>query len=311
MPESSPHTLAATRRTGFIQAVSAYTLWGFLPVYFLLLAPSGPFEIVAARILFSLVFCAVLLTATRKWATVIAIARQPKLLLTIGLAGAFIYVNWQVFLLAVLSGRVLEGALGYFINPIVTVLLGVVLLRERLRPVQWVAVGISLLAVLVLAIGYGTFPWISLTLAFSFGFYGLLKKRVGPRVDAVSGLSLETAWLLPVAIIQLAIVGGTTGLTIGSISPWHTLAIIGSGVITAVPLLLFAGAARRLPLITLGLVQYLAPLLQFVFGAFLLGEAMPPERWIGFALVWAALVLLTIDMLISGRAARRMVPLLT
>ena len=223
----------------------------------------------------------------------------------------FIYVNWQVYILAVLTGRVLEGALGYFINPIVTVLLGVLLLREKLRPAQWTAVGISLVAVLVLAIGYGQFPWISLTLAFSFGFYGLIKKRIGPRVDAVSGLSLETAWLLPVAVVQLVIVGTVSGVTLGTVSTWHTLAIIGSGVITAIPLLLFAGAARRLPLITLGLVQYLAPLLQFVFGAFLLGEAMPPERWVGFGLVWVALVVLTADMLIAGRASRRAVPLLT
>ena len=223
----------------------------------------------------------------------------------------FIYVNWQVYILAVLTGRVLEGALGYFINPIVTVLLGVLLLREKLRPAQWTAVGISFVAVLVLAIGYGQFPWISLTLAFSFGFYGLIKKRIGPRVDAVSGLSLETAWLLPVAVVQLVIVGTVSGVTLGTVSTWHTLAIIGSGVITAIPLLLFAGAARRLPLITLGLVQYLAPLLQFVFGAFLLGEAMPPERWVGFGLVWVALVVLTADMLIAGRASRRAVPLLT
>ncbi len=303
--------MIGTRRTGFIQAVGAYGLWGFLPVYFLLLVPSGPFEIVAARILFSLVFCAVLLTATRSWGRVTAIVRQPRLALTIGLAGVFIYVNWQVYILAVLSGRVLEGALGYFINPIVTVLLGVLVLRERLRPAQWVAVGISAVAVLVLAIGYGEFPWISLILAFSFGFYGLIKKRIGPRVDAVSGLALETAWLVPVAVVQLSVVAATAGLTIGQVSAWHTVGIVGSGVITAIPLLLFAGAARRLPLVTLGLVQYLAPLLQFAFGAFVMMEAMPPERWVGFGLVWLALVVLTVDMVTAGRGSRRIAPQLT
>jgi len=310
-PVNSREFIASTRRAGFVQAVGAYGLWGFLPVYFLLLAPTGPFEIVAARILFSLLFCVVLLTATRTWRAVTAIVRQPRLAFTMAVAGVFIYVNWQVYILAVLTDRVLEGALGYFINPIVTVLLGVLILRERLRRMQWVAVGISFVAVLVLAIGYGQFPWISLTLAFSFGFYGLIKKRVGPRVDAVSGLSLETAWLVPVAVIQLALVGATTGLTIGTVSPLHTIAIIGSGVITAIPLLLFAGAARRLPLISLGLIQYLAPLLQFAFGAFVLGEAMPPERWVGFGLVWVALIVLTIDMIVSGRASRRALPLLT
>ena len=308
---SPRHTEAATRRTGFIQAVGAYGLWGLLPVYFLLLTPTGPFEIVALRIIFSLALCAVLLTATRQWGAVIAIARQPRLMLTIALAGVFIYVNWQVYILATLTGHVLEGALGYFINPIVTVLLGVLFLRERLRPVQWIAVGISFVAVLVLAIGYGQFPWISLTLAFSFGFYGLIKKRVGPRVDAVSGLTLETAWLTPVAIIQLVVVGATTGLTIGQAGPWNTIALVATGVITATPLLMFAGAARRIPLITLGLVQYLAPLLQFAIGAFVLNEDLPVERWIGFGLVWVALIVLTIDMVISGRAARRALPILT
>lgn len=293
---------------GLAYAVGAYGLWGFLPAYFLLLSPTGPFEVVAARIFFSLVFCAILLTVTRSWGVLAGIVREPRLLFTMAAAGVFIYVNWQVYILAVLTGHVLEGALGYFINPIVTVLLGVLVLRERLRPLQWVAVGISFIAVLVLAIGYGQFPLISLVLAFSFGFYGLIKKRVGPRVDAVSGLTLETAWLTPVAVVQLAIVGATTGLTIGSVNPWHTAALIGSGVITAVPLLFFAGAARRLTLISLGLVQYLAPLLQFVIGAFVLGEAMPPERWIGFGLVWLALVVLTADLVGSSRNARRPVP---
>lgn len=303
---STPRRPASARRVGLIQAFGAYGLWGFLPVYFLLLAPTGPFEIVALRILFSLVFCVVLLSVTRKWSAVMVIVRQPRLLFTIAAAGVFIYINWQVYILAVLTGHVLEGALGYFINPIVTVLLGVLVLRERLRTAQWVAVGISFVAVLVLAIGYGQFPWISIALAFSFGLYGLIKKRVGPRVDAVSGLSLETAWLVPVAVIQLVIVGATTGLTIGQVSVGHTVMLVGSGVITAIPLLLFAGASRRLPLITMGLVQYVAPLFQFVVGAFVLGEALPFGRWVGFGLVWLALVILTVDTVLSGRNARRM-----
>ncbi len=293
---------------GLAAAFGAYGLWGFLPIYFLLLAPTGPFEIVAARILFSLVFCALLLTVTGTWARFLAIVGQPRLLFTMAAAGVFIYINWQVYILAVLTDRVLEGALGYFINPIVTVLLGVLVQRERLRRLQWIAVGISFVAVLVLAIGYGQFPWISLVLAFSFGLYGLIKKRVGPRVDAISGLSLETAWLVPVAIVQLIVVGAVSGLTIGTVSTWHTVALVGSGVITAVPLLLFASAARRLPLISLGLIQYVAPLVQFAIGAFVLGEAMPPERWVGFGLVWLALAVLTADLVATGRG-RRAAPL--
>lgn len=272
-----------------------------------MLLPSSPFEIVAFRILFSLVFCAILLTVTRTWAAFLAIVRDRRLLLTMALAGVFIYINWQVYIFAATTGHVLEGSLGYFINPIITVLLGVLVLHERLRPAQWIAVGVSAAAVLVLAIGYGQFPWISLTLASCFGFYGLIKKRVGNRVDAISGLSLETAWLVPVAIVQLTVVASVSGLTIGQISPAHTALAVGSGVITAVPLLLFAAASRRLPLVTMGFVQYLAPLLQFVFGAFILHEDLPLGRWLGFGLVWVALAILMADAIHSSRAQRSVV----
>ena len=303
---SSPRSpQQSTERSGVVMAVVAYALWGILPLYFLLLQPSGAFEIVALRILFSLVFCSLIITVTRKWSVLIAILRQPRIVFTMGLAAVFIYVNWQVYVFATLDGKVIEASLGYFINPIVTVLLGVIFLRERLRIPQWIAVGTSVLAVVVLAVNYGALPWISLVLAFSFGFYGLIKKRVGPAVEAVSGLTLETAWLVPVALIQLAVVGTSAGLTFGTVSLAHTLLLASTGVITAVPLLLFAAAARRLPLVYLGLTQYLAPVLQFVVGVFVLRENMPPARWIGFALVWVALVILTVDVFVSaGRAGR-------
>lgn len=286
-------------------AVAAYTLWGGLPLYFLLLQPSGAFEIVAWRILFSLVFCVLIITATRRWRALAAIIRQPRIVFTMGLAAAFIFVNWQVYVFATLSGQVIEAALGYFINPIVTVLLGVVFLREHLRLAQWVAVGVSVIAVVVLAVNYGALPWISLVLAFSFGAYGLIKKRVGAAVDAVSGLTIETAWLVPVALVQLGVVGAGAGLTFGTVSIAHTLLLASAGVVTAVPLLFFAAAARRLPLVYLGLIQYLAPILQFAVGAFVLGEDMPPARWLGFALVWVALAILSIDLLVTGRRSRR------
>jgi chloramphenicol-sensitive protein RarD len=295
-------------RSGIIFALAAYLLWGFLPVYFLLLAPTGPFEIVGWRILFCLVFCALLLTVTRSWPAVIAIVREPRLLANMALAAVFIYVNWQVFVYGTVSGHVIETSLGYFINPIVTVLLGVFFLREKLRPLQWTAVGISAVAVLIIAINYGAFPWIALSLAFSFGFYGLIKKRVGPRVDALSGLALETAWLTPVAIVQLMIVGATAGLTFGMAGTANVLLLIGVGVATAIPLLLFAAASRRLPLVTIGFVQYLTPLLQFVLGAVLLHEEITAVRWVGFALVWFALALLTLDLVRAGRRGRRVVP---
>ena len=294
-PESST-------RTGLLAAVGAYGLWGVLPVFFLLLVPAGAFEIVGWRILFSLVVCAVVITAARRWGRVVAIVRRPRILLGLGLAGHLILVNWTVYVYGTLSGHVVETALGYFINPIVTVLLGVVLLRERLRPLQWTAVGLSAVAVAVIAVGYGQLPWVSLALAGSFGLYGLVKKRVSGGADALSGLALETAWLVPAATTMLVITGAGAGLTIGTVSLGHTLLLVSTGVVTAGPLLLFGLAAGRLPLSVIGLTQYLAPLLQFAFGVFVMHEAMPPERWAGFAIVWAALVLLTIDML---RASRR------
>ncbi|SFN94409.1 EamA family transporter RarD [Mycetocola miduiensis] len=288
-------------RSGLAYAVTAYVLWGMLPLYFLLVAPTGPFELVAVRVIFSLLFCALLLTVTRAWKPFFRLLVTPKISFTMALAGALIFVNWQTYVFGVLNGQVVEASLGYFINPIVTVFLGVFFLRERLRLIQWISVGISILAVLVLAVGAGGVPWIALILAFSFGLYGYIKKRVGPRVDAVAGLTLETTWLLPVAILQLVFVGLTTGLTIGTVSPVHTALLVGTGVITAVPLLLFAAASRRLPLVWMGFIQFFAPVIQFLFGVLVLHEEMPLERWIGFALVWLALIVLTVDMAAGAR----------
>ncbi|SDM82775.1 chloramphenicol-sensitive protein RarD [Cryobacterium flavum] len=304
-PVATTGTAAGTHRSGLIFGGLSYALWGVLPLYFLLLAPSGAFEIVAWRVLFSLVFCVLIITVTRTWTVLGRALRQRRLVLTMGLAGVFIFINWQTYVIAATTGHVVEAALGYFINPIVTVLLGVFVLREHLRRLQWVAITISFLAVVVLAVGYGSLPWISLILAFSFGLYGLIKKRVGPSVDAVTGLTLETAWLAPVAVIQLVVVSGISGLTFGTVSPWHTAGLLAAGIITAVPLLLFAAAARRLPLTVLGLIQFVAPVLQFLVGVFILNEAMPLERWLGFGLVWVALIILTVDMVASGRTPRR------
>lgn len=304
---SASTTSAGVSRSGLFFAIGAYGLWGFLPVYFIALAPSGPFEIVGWRVLFSLVFCALLITVTRAWRPLAVLLRDRRIVLTMGLAGLLIFVNWQTYVYATLSNQVVEAALGYFINPIVTVFLGVFLLRERLNLTQWIAVGISIVAVVVLAVGYGQLPWIALVLAFSFGFYGLIKKRVGPKVDAVSGLTIETVWLAPLAVVQLVFVGMTTGLTIGTVSVWHTVLLLLAGAITAVPLLLFAAASRRLPLIFMGFIQYFAPFIQFLVGVVILQEPMPPERWVGFGLVWVALVVLTVDLLRGVHASRRVV----
>jgi chloramphenicol-sensitive protein RarD len=301
IPDRSAEPHDRLNRSGLVSAVTAYVLWGTLPLYVLLLAPTGPFELVAARVIFSLIFCAVLLTVTRAWKPFIKLLVTPKISFTMALAGALIFVNWQTYVYGVLSGQVVEASLGYFINPIVTVFLGVFFLRERLRLIQWISVGISIVAVLVLAVGGNGVPWIALILAFSFGFYGYIKKRVGQRVDAVAGLTLETTWLLPVAVIQLLVVGLTTGLTIGTVSPMHTALLAGTGVITAVPLLFFAAASRRLPLVWMGFIQFFAPVIQFLVGVLVLHEEMPVERWVGFGLVWVALVILTVDMAAAAR----------
>lgn len=295
---------ARERALGGIYAFAAYFLWGFLPLYFLLLVPTGPWELVAWRILLSLAFCILLLTVTRGWGRLFAIIRNRRLLGWTAVAGALIYVNWQVFMIATLTGHVIESSLGYFINPIVTVLLGVLVLRERLRVTQWVAIGLAAVAVAVIIIGYGVFPWIALSLAFSFGFYGLVKKRIGPSVDAVSGLTLESAWLVPIAAVLLVVVGSTTGITLGTSGPWHTVLLLLVGAVTATPLLLFAAGARRVPLTLIGMLQFVAPILQFIIGAWLLGEEMSLARWIGFGLVWLALTILTIDSVRHSRRSR-------
>jgi chloramphenicol-sensitive protein RarD len=291
--------------TGLLAAVGAYGLWGLLPVYFIALMPTGPVEIVAWRILLSLVFCLIIIAATRSFPALGSLLADKRILLLSAVAAVLIAINWHVYVYASLSGFILEAALGYFTNPIVTVALGVVFLREKLRPAQWFAVALSVVAVVVLAVGYGTVPVIALSLAFSFGFYGYVKNRMGPRVSAVGGLTLETAWLVPLAIGELIVLAALGSLTFATIDTLHTTLLIFAGVVTAIPLLLFAAAARRLPLTVVGFVQYLAPLLQFLFGVIVMGEEMPLERWVGFSLVWLALIVLSTDAVRARRRSRR------
>ncbi|MGX1934431.1 EamA family transporter RarD [Microbacterium resistens] len=290
---------------GAVYAGGAYLIWGVLPLYFLLLVPTGPWELVAWRVLLSFVFCLILLTVMRGWSALGAIVRQPRLLGWTALAGVLIYVNWQVFVIATLSDHIVETSLGYFINPITTVLLGVFVLRERIRPLQWAAIGIASLAVLVIVFAYGSFPWIALSLTASFGVYGLVKKRIGAAVDAVSGLTLESFWLIPVALVQLIVVAQTTGVTLGAAGPAHAALLAFAGVATAVPLLLFAAGARRIGLTVIGMLQFITPVMQFVVGAVFRGEPMPVERWIGFTIVWIAIAVFLVDLLREGRRGPR------
>jgi chloramphenicol-sensitive protein RarD len=300
---TAPLSPAPHRRLGMLYGVAAYVMWGFLPLYFLTIATSSPVEIVAARVVFSLVLCALLLTLTRTWASFIKVFTTPRLSLTLGLASALIAVNWLTYTFAVLGGNTAEGSLGYFINPLVSTALGVLVLKERLTRLQWAAMGIALLAVVVLAVGYGQIPWISLLLAFSFGFYGLVKNRLGKQVGALEGLTTETAWLTPVALVVLAIMGAQGSLTLFSQGAGHFWLLAASGIATAVPLLAFAAAASRLPLTTIAMLQYIAPTMLFFMAVFVLHEPMPPQRLAGFCLVWVAVLLLIVDALRQSKRA--------
>ena len=300
-----PETTRATQTAGVAYAGAAYLLWGVLPLYFLLLVPTGPWEVVAWRVLLSFVFCLLLLTFTRGWAAFGVILRQPKLLAWTALAGLLIYVTWQVFLSGTLRENVVETSLGYFINPITTVLLGVFVLKERIRRLQWAAIAIAAIAVVVIVVAYGDFPWIALSLTASFGVYGLIKKKIGPAVDAVSGLTLESFWLIPIAVVQLIVVAQTTGITMGANGWPHTLLLAFAGVATAVPLLLFAAGTRRIHLTVIGMIQFITPVMQFLIGVVVLHEPMPPERWAGFIIVWIAIGVFVVDLLLAARRGRR------
>lgn len=298
-------TEAARRQQGTVYGFLAYLAWGAFPLYFHLLRPAGPWEILAHRIIWTLLICGVVLLVLRDLRWLAALVRRPRRLAAVALAGALIATNWAIYTWAVLSGHVTEAALGYFLNPLVTVALGVIILRERLRRMQWVAVGIGTLAAVYLTFDYGTPPWVSLALAFSFATYSLLKNRLGVSLAPLQSLAGESLTILPVAVIILVWLDRTGGTTFGGHGGLHTALLVSTGVATAVPLLLFAAAAARVPLSTIGLLQFLTPVLQLLTGVLLLGEVLPASRWAGFAMVWVALVVLSIDMVAQVRRSRR------
>jgi chloramphenicol-sensitive protein RarD len=274
-----------------------------MPLFFPLLEPAGAIEIIAQRILWSLVFCLLALLATRTLGELRPILTSPRMLGTLGIASALIVVNWTVYVYGVLTERVLDAALGYFLNPVMTVLIAVLVLRERLRPAQWVAVGLGLAAVAVIATGLRGLPWIAVGLALSFPLYGLVKNRTGRSVGALPGLTVETMLAAPVAAGYLIWLGEAN--TFGGHGVGHAVLLASAGLITALPLLLFGAAARRLPLSAIGMMQYLAPTLQFLVAVLILGEQMPPARWAGFALVWLAIATLSWDAIRTARANPR------
>jgi chloramphenicol-sensitive protein RarD len=293
------------KQRGTAYGVAAYLLWGLFPLYWPLLQPASSLEIVAHRFVWSLLVVLVILAVTQDWAWLGPFANDRASQWRLAVGSVLIAGNWCLYIYGVNSDQVVETSLGYFINPLVTVLIGVVLLGERLNRVQWFAVGLGTAAVLVLAIDYGRPPWIALGLAFSFAIYGLIKKQVGPRVGAVASLSIESAVMFVPAMTFLVILEARGDADFGHHGVGHAALLATAGVATAVPLLFFAAAARRVPLTVMGLLQYLAPVLQFLTGVLIYDEPMPASRLAGFALVWAALMVLTIDGLRTRARTRR------
>jgi chloramphenicol-sensitive protein RarD len=284
-----------TQGRGVTYGVLAYVLWGLFPAYWPLLVPAQPLEVLAHRIVWSFVTLAIVIVVLRRWRPFLELSGKGWLIVTA--AAVLITVNWGTYIYAVNSHHVVEAALGYFITPLVSVGLGMIFLKERLRLAQAVAIGVVVIAVIVLTVDYGRLPVISLVLACSFGVYGLLKKKV--PLDAISSLTAESVVIAPIALGYLLLLGSANTFTTEGTG--HTLLILSTGVVTAVPLVLFGAGAQRIPLITMGMLQYLAPVLQFAWGVFVVHEPMPPSRWIGFALVWLALTIFAVDSLRNRR----------
>ena len=288
-------------RAGLGYGLAAYILWGLFPLYFQFFGRSGALEVVAHRALWSLGFCLLLIAMLRQWGLLRAALADRRTVAALALAGGLIVVNWTTYVFAVMTERTLETALGYFINPLAVAGLGILVLGERLRRLQWVAMAFGIASVAVMVVGYGQVPWIALTLAGSFGFYSLVKKLAGRSVGALPGLAIETAAVAPVAAAYLAYLAVTGGSTA---TGGYGALLATTGIVTAIPLLLFAAAARRVSMITIAILQYLAPIGQFLVGWLVFNEPMPAARWAGFTLVWAAVALFVADALLASRKRR-------
>jgi chloramphenicol-sensitive protein RarD len=292
---------------GIGYGLSAYLIWGSFPLVIAMLSFADPFEIVVWRVIFGFAFGLAVILISRKFSEYLAVFKQPKQLLWISLAAVVIYINWQVYVYAVADNHVLEASLGYFINPLVTIALATIFLKEKLNVLQWIAVGLGGVAVLILTFNYGQPPVIALTLALSFGIYGLAKNRLGGKVSALNSFTVETTLLLPLGIIQLVVLAGMMQIQFGYAGLGPSLGLAAYGVLTAIPLLLFGAAAKRVPLSYIGFMQYLTPTLQFLLGLLVFQEPMPAARWLGFAMVWFALSILSFDALRQLRNRSKLV----
>jgi chloramphenicol-sensitive protein RarD len=292
----------SSHSTGLLLGVSAYLIWGSFPLIITATKFANPLEVVVWRVVFGFLFAALVLTVIRGWGKIIELLRSPKKLKWLAVASVFIFINWETYVVAVATGNTIESSLGYFINPLITILFAVVFLGERLRTPQWIALTIGLVAVGVLTIDYGRPPWIALVLAVSFAIYSLAKNKVGGKIQATQSFALESLLVLPIALAQLAFVASSEHITLLD-SPTNAFVLISFGIMTAVPLILFGAAASRIPLSTIGFIQYMTPILQFLTAFFILREPMPTVRWIGFGLVWLSLVVLSFDAIRNKRRA--------
>lgn len=292
----------SSHTTGILFGVVGYLVWGLFPLYFALLDQVPPIEILAHRIIWSFVFVILIVIIARQWRTFTS-AFTPRTTAILGIAAVFLSVNWFVNVYAVTTNQVVQASLGYFVNPLISVAMGVVILKERLRRAQWIAVGIAVIAVLVLTIAQGALPWIALTLGFSFGTYGLLKKYA--NIPSIQSLGIETAILFPIAVAILLIAVARNEESFVLDGPSITVLLILLGPVTALPLLAFGGAAIRIPLSTLGLLQYITPIGQFLLGILVFQESMSAGRWAGFVLVWLSLVIFSADMVRHTRKNSR------
>jgi chloramphenicol-sensitive protein RarD len=285
-------------KLGLLFGVSAYSLWGAFPLYWPLLEPANPLEIVSHRAVWTLVFCFIVLAATKALKSTLVTLKRPTVAAKLFLSSLLISINWLVYIWATNNEHVVEASLGYYINPLIIIGFGVIFLKEKMRPLQWAAVSIATLGVLVLTFDYGRLPWIALALAVSWGSYGLIKKQLG--LGALEGLAIET-FISSFFYLAYLIYLGDQGTGQFGQSWGLTALLISAGAVTAIPLLLFNGSTNRLPFTTIGLLQYITPTLQFSIGVWVLNEDMPTARWIGFLIIWAALVALAIDLIKSSR----------
>ena len=286
-------------KLGLLFGISAYSLWGLFPLYWPLLEPANPLEIVSHRAVWTLIFCVIVLIATKAFKETLVTLKRPKVAAKLFATSLLISINWLIYIWATNNGHVVEASLGYYINPLITIGFGVFLLKEKLRPLQWVSVSVATVGVSVLTIAYGRLPWIAIGLALSWGSYGLIKKQLG--LGALEGLAIETFISAFFYLAYLVFLGNQGTGQFGN--GWGlTLLLMSAGAVTAIPLLLFNGAANRLPFTTIGLLQYITPTLQFSCGVWIYHEDMPLSRWIGFFIIWVALIALAADLIKSNRS---------